>query len=256
MTLSSIEKWLLAIPLAGGTVFGLAPLLVPAQFAAVTGYTGQDPYVYRLAGAATFGYAVALWLGIRRGDFPALRAVIAATLAFNVVSILASALEIAAARAQPVVFLIVVTDVAIIWLTVRILRAHAGQTGEPRRVPLWIVVVTALATAAAAVFGILPEFPTLAASLSGASGRDEFIFRQAGASTFGYAVMGVLELRSLRWSEIRLPAVMGATFNGLAFIASLYTIATGGATPVVALVAVASGAFTVLIAAQLVRDGR
>src|SRR5438552_6384571 len=141
MTLSSVEKWLLAIPLAGGTVFGLAPLVVPAQFAAMTGYSGQDPYVYRLAGAATFGYAVALWLGIRRGDFPGLRAVIGATVAFNIVSLLASAVEIVAGRAQPVVFLIVVTDLAIIWLTLRILRAHAGQTGDARRVPPWIVVV-------------------------------------------------------------------------------------------------------------------
>jgi hypothetical protein len=256
MKLSALEKWLLAIPLAGGVVFGLAPLVVPAQFAAATGYTGQDPYVYRIAGAATFGYAVALWLGIRRGDFAALRAVIAATLAFNIVSIIASGLEILAGRAQPVVYLIVVTDIAIISLTARILMAHAGQTGDPRRIPQWIVVVTALATVAAAVFGILPQFPTLAASLSGATGKDEFIFRQAGASTFGYAVMGVLELRSLRWSEIRFPAVMGATFNGLSFLASLYSIASGFATPVVLLIAGASGLFTVLIAAQLVRDGR
>src|SRR5262249_1031197 len=100
------QRWALVVPLAGGAGFGLLPLLVPVQIATATGYSGDDPFVGRLAGAATFGYAVALALGIREGRWPALRAVVVATLTFNIISLIACAIEIGADRATAVVFLI------------------------------------------------------------------------------------------------------------------------------------------------------
>jgi hypothetical protein len=56
---------LLALLIAAGAFFGLAPFLVPAQFASSFGFHGVDILMYRLAGAATFGYGVGLALGYR-----------------------------------------------------------------------------------------------------------------------------------------------------------------------------------------------
>lgn len=252
--LTTLQRWLLAVPLAGGTVFGLLPFLVPVQFATTLGYAGDDPYVARLAGAATFGYAVALALGLRDGRWPALRNVVVATLAFNLVSILAATIEIAADRAQPVVYLIFFTDIAIILITWTVLVLHGATPQGPRDVATWVVALTAVATVAAATFGITPQLPKVFGPLSGYHGTDEFLFREAGAATAGYALMGIWELRSLRWEELRLPTVMALVFNGLSFVASLLEL--GAITVGVALVAPASLAFTVGTGLALYRRGR
>src|SRR5687768_11701464 len=89
MKLSGLERMLLLLPIAGGLVFGLGPLLLGGAFGAVLGAPGNDTFIYRLAGAATLGYAVALIMGIRQGDWSPLRLVVVATLAFNVASIYA-----------------------------------------------------------------------------------------------------------------------------------------------------------------------
>jgi len=68
--------------------------------------------------------------------------------------------------------------------------------------------------------------------------------------------MGIQELRSRHWDDMRLPNVMALVFNGLAFVASAFEILAGRATLLVYLVAVAAGFFTVAIAAILVRRGR
>ena len=52
--------WLLVI--AGG-FFGLASFIAPVTFADLTGFAGTDLFTYRLAGAATFAYAVGLAAG-------------------------------------------------------------------------------------------------------------------------------------------------------------------------------------------------
>jgi hypothetical protein len=90
----------------------------------------------------------------------------------------------------------------------------------------------------------------------GYRGTDEFIYRLAGAACFGYAAMGVQELRSLHWDDLRLPNIMALVFNGLAFLASAFEILAGRATLLAYLVALAAGFFTVALAAILVRRGR
>lgn len=45
---------LLVLLIAAGGFFGLAPLVFPTQFADVSGFSGQDVFMYRVAGAATF----------------------------------------------------------------------------------------------------------------------------------------------------------------------------------------------------------
>jgi len=109
---------------------------------------------------------------------------------------------------------------------------------------------------AAAVFGILPLFPGTFASLAGYTGADPFVWRQAGAATLGYAAMGVGELVTRRWAEMRLPAVMAAVFNGLAFVASVLELLTRGLTVLDALVAPASLLFTALSVLSIARRGR
>jgi len=118
------------------------------------------------------------------------------------------------------------------------------------------VVVLALATLSAAVFGLGPQLPGPFASLMGYKGTDVYVYRLAGAACFGYAAMGIQELRSLHWDDVRLANVMALVFNGLAFLASVFEILAGRATLLVYLVALAAGFFTVAIAAILVRRGR
>jgi hypothetical protein len=252
--LSSLERWLLAIPLAGGFVFGAIPFIAPTAFGKITGYAGDDPYIGRLAGAASFGYAAALLVGIRDGAWRPLRAVVVATLTFNLVSIVACLIEILLGRAQPVVYLILAASIVIGAITLWLL-ARRGQAPEgPRDVATWVVALTGVATLAAAFFGIAPQFPAQIAPLGGYRGTDEFLYRQAGAATLGYATMGIWELRSLRWEEMRLPALMALVFNGLAFVASVLELGT--LTLGVALIGPAALVFALGFAVALVRRGR
>jgi hypothetical protein len=101
-----------------------------------------------------------------------------------------------------------------------------------------------------------PQLPGPFASLAGYKGTDELIYRIAGASCFGYAAMGIQELRSLHWDDMRLPNLMALVFNGLAFLASVFELLAGRGTLLVYLVALAAGFFTVAITAILVRRGR
>ena len=71
----------------------------------------------------------------------------------------------------------------------------------------------------------------------------------------GYAVMGIFVLLSRNWQEIRNPVVMGAILNGLAFLASLATIALGESLVLPVLIAVASLAVTVVSIVALRTSG-
>ncbi|HKY54168.1 MAG TPA: hypothetical protein VJM08_07685, partial [Anaerolineales bacterium] len=64
--LSNLERILLLLPTAGGLVFGLFPLLLGGAFGATFGAPGNDSFIYRLGGAATLGYAIALIMGLRQ----------------------------------------------------------------------------------------------------------------------------------------------------------------------------------------------
>jgi hypothetical protein len=178
-----------------------------------------------------------------------------ATLAFNVVSVGACAIEIGRGRSQPVVYVILAASIVILAITTRLLLAH-GVARPARDVAGWMVWLIAVATFAATVLGVLPLFPAYIAASFGYAGTDTFVFRQAGAATLGYAVMGLAELRALRWNELRLPTVMALVFNGLSFVASLIELATRGLTLLDALVAPASLVFTILFTIALARRGR
>src|SRR5438105_3376296 len=249
------ERAPLPVPLAGGATFGAISFLALPSLVTVLGYAGTDTYIYRLGGAATLGYAVALGLAVRDGSWAAARWVVLATLVFNVVSTTACAIEIARGRAQPVVYVILVASIFICAITAALLARHRVPEGPADAAP-WIAWTTGIATVAAAVFGILPLFPGTFASPAGYTGADPFVWRQAGAATLGYAAMGAGELVTRRWAEIRLPAVMAVVFNGLAFVASVLELLSHGLTVLDALVAPAALLFTALSVLSIARRGR
>jgi len=254
--LGGVDRALLVIPFLGGIVFGLGPFLIPTTFAQISGYTGADPYIAQLAGAATFGYAVALWPALRGTHFERVKLVVIATLTFNVASIVSCLVEIIGGTAKPVVFLIFATSIVITAITAKVLRGYPPEARGKPDIATWLVVILAIATAAAIVFGIVPQFPREAAALFGYAGTDGFLYRQAAAATLGYGVMGVFELRSRSFEQIQLPLVMAAVFNGLSLLASLLQLISGQITLLVGVVAPAALLVSAGFTIALLRRGR
>ena len=228
MKLSNLERIFLLLPLAGGLVFGLFPLLLGGAFGAAVGAPGKDSFIYRLGGAATLGYAVALIIGLRQGDWAPLRLVVVAILAFNLASIYACVIELMAGNTNILVYLILGTSIAITAISLWILNRHAGSMQAESDVSTWYVRFLILGTVLSAVFGLMPLLiPVFGAQLLGFHGTDVFLIRQAGAASLGYAVMGVYGIRSGSWGELRLPLVMALIFNGFSFVASVIALFSG-----------------------------
>jgi hypothetical protein len=240
----------------GSLGLGLPLYVFPKPFARIAGLVGDDTFIYELGGAAMLGYAVALALGVRGGLWRPLRFVVLATYVFGALGFLAGFASLASGEVSGLVVLVLLWAVVAAWAVGQILVANRGAVSGPRDVATWVVVVLALATISAAVFGLGPQLPGLFASLMGYKGTDEYVYRLAGAACFGYAAMGIQELRSLHWDDMRLPNAMALVFNGLAFLASVFEMLAGRTTLLVMLVALAAGFFTVAIAAILVRRGR
>ena len=240
----------------GSFALGLPLFVFPRPFARIADLAGDDTFIYELGGAAMLGYAVALALGIRSGLWPPMRFVVLATYVFGAIAFLAGFASFASNQINGLVVAVSLWAVIVAWALAQILVAHRGAVAGPREVARWVVIVLALATVSAAVFGLGPQLPGPFASLMGYRGTDEFVYRLAGAACFGYAAMGIQELRSLHWDDMRLPNIMALVFNGLAFLASAFEILAGRATLLASLVALAAGFFTVAIAAILVRRGR
>jgi hypothetical protein len=217
---------------------------------------GDDTFIYELGGAAMIGYAVALALGIRARLWAPMRFVVLATYVFAAIAFLAGFVSFASNQINGLVVVVSLWAVVVAWALAQILVAHRGAVAGPRDVSPWVVGVLALATVSAAVFGLGPQLPGPFASLMGYRGTDEFVYRLAGAACFGYAAMGIQELRSLHWDDMRFPNVMALVFNGLAFLASVFEILAGRATLLVYLVALAAGFFTVAVGVIIARRGR
>ena len=226
--LSNLERILLLLPLAGGLVVGLFPLLLGGVFGAALGAPGNDSFIYRLGGAATLGYAVALIIGLRQGDWAPLRLVIIATLTFNLASIYACVVELMAGATNIMIYLILGTSIAIAAITLWLLNRHSSNMKMERDVSTWYISFLTLGTILSGAFGLLPLLiPVQGAQLLGFQGTDDFLIRQAGAASLGYAVMAYLGIRSGAWLEIRLPLIMALIFNGFSFIASVIALFSG-----------------------------
>ena len=232
LSLRGIERILLLAPMLAGLFFGLAPLLEAKLFAQVTGYVGADDeiFVYWTAGAATVAYGIVLALAIREGGWTAARLPVIAVLGFNACSLFACEEEIRLGRANThlVVYLILGASIFFCLLTAWLLARHrAAPRGEPDTAR-WVTIFLVLATVAAFSTGLLALFlPEQLRSVFGLSVQDVFIYRQLGAATVGYGVMGIFQVRSHRWGELRLGSLMAAIFNTLAFCIGILALALG-----------------------------
>ena len=261
--LSSLERGLLALPMLAGALFGLLALLAPQALATFAGYSGNDHYIYHIAGAATLGYAVALAFVIRQANWPAARIVVIAVLTFNLASLFACALEITKSRATGGAYLITVASLLFVAICAWLLYSHGWAVKSEPNIAQWVVWLIIVSTASAAIFGLLPILvPSRFAQFFGYNGTDLFIYRQAGAATLGYAVMGIFELRSRDWSQMRWPALMALTFNALGFLASLWSLYKGSSNSVIdplllpVIIAVASLGVTIGTVLTLQREGK
>ena len=250
--------WLLIL---SDAFFGLAATIAPATFASLVGFAGTDLFTYRLAGAATFAYAIGLVAGTR-ASWVELRIPIASALTFNAASIVACLVAINGGGAPPIVFAVLLAAIAFTagtWLLLNQppLRAAGKARAELERpIADWLVVLYVVGVVTAAVFGLAPillggQFGVLV----GASGDDAFVYRMAGAATLGAAVGGILVLQSRRWSATRLPTLMAVTFNGLSVIAAIVEVIRGGP-PIAFLILGAAGLTTVGMGLALARKGR
>jgi hypothetical protein len=257
-----IRDVLFALFVATGFVFGLGPLLAPRQFSDITQFRGTDVLVLRLAGCATLGYGIGFLLGFR-APWRQMWIAVVSVMVFNIGSLVACAAAIAAGNAQPVVYLVTVVSILFVAGAAYLLRNPPVDPGEPATVSgppdiaQWLLYLFVIGTAAALVFGLGPlilggQF----GKLLNAPGNDDWIYRQAGASTLGGAIGGIFAIRSRRWEEIRIPTVMALTFNGTAVIAAILDIAAGTAQPVTYLIIATAGLVTVGTALALSRNGR
>ena len=250
MKLSNLERILLLLPLAGGLVFGLFPLLLGGSFGATFGAPGNDSFIYRLGGAATLGYAVALIMGLRQGDWAPLRLVVIAILTFNLASIFACLIQLMAGKTNILVYLILGTSIAISAITLWVLNRHAGDKQMAGDVSTLYIRFLVLGTVLSGAFGLLPLLiPVQGAQLLGFHGTDVFLIRQAGAASLGYAVMAYLGIRSGAWQEIRLPLIMALIFNGFSFIASVIALFSGE--PVLITIVIGAASLFVTIAGYI-----
>jgi hypothetical protein len=252
--LSGWERFLLFLPIPSTFIFGLGLFVIPGVLIPLLGYAGDDPYIDRIAGAATFPYAVALALALNRGAWLESRFVVLATLVFNLAALFACAFEFAAGRAQWLVYLLVANSagqvVAMAWLLV----GHRDVPSGNPNIPGSAVGLMAFAMIAALGTGLIPLlFPVELGHALGYKASDVLLFRLAGGATVGYAAMAVAQLRSRHWSEMRLPVTMAMLFNGLGLIASLISLARGEPALLAAVVLLVCLIVTPLAAYALVR---
>jgi hypothetical protein len=255
--LSSAERIALILPLLGGAVFGLLPFLLGGAFGSVLGYPGNDGFAYRLAGAATFGYAVALALGLRQDNWAPVRLVVIATLTFNVASLYACLTAITAGPANLMVYLIFGTSIAITVITLYALNAHKDLPRPAADLSKNLLRGLGLGTVLSGAFGLMGLFvPVLVAQLFGFKGTDTFLYRQAGAASLGYAVMAIYAVRSGAWVEVRLPYVMAFIFNAFAFVGSVVALASGEPPLLVVVIGLVSLLVTIGTFVVLQRNGK
>jgi hypothetical protein len=194
---------------------------------------------------------------LRQANWSALKLVVLAFFTFGIGSLYACGADIITGSARWVVYVVLALTVLFVCITGTILYRHRGVNQEQPDTAPWFAWFLVVAMLLATVFGLFPLLlPGAFHTLFGLKGTDVFIFRQAGAATLGYAVMGVYELRSRNWQEVRWPAVMAGIFNGLSFIVSLLAIIMGQVNLLVILVTPATFLVTIGIIVALVRRGK
>lgn len=254
--LTLIERLLLVMPLVGGAVFGILPLFFAGQ-APLLGYSGKDLYLYQLSGAVTLGYVPGLLLAVLEGKWTPARLVVIATLVFNLASLFAIATAVLTGTATSVVYAILVASLIIAASTAWMVYQHRGAPHPAPDTAPWLKYLLIFLTAAAFGTGILFTFvPVQVAQMFGFTGADDFVYRQGGAALLGFAVMGVFELRSLAWRELRLPSMNALLFNGVSFPVTLLALWRGEPILLLGVVLLVSVVATVGTFVALWREGK
>jgi hypothetical protein len=240
---------LLLVEVVAAAFFGLFPFAFPETFATVFGLPGAEPFVYRIAGAATTGYGVMAVFAFLRPRWATFRIPLIAALTFNVGAVGAALLSADTGDLSPLVGIVGLAASAFALASAYWLyrdegpRVDAGgQVEEGFRATLLA------ATAVAVLFGILPLLLTNTfVTVFGLADSDLFIYRLAGAATLGYGAAGVFQLLSGRWPEIRLQVLGAITFNALGALAAGIYLAAGGRSVLGLLILVAAGFFTLAL---------
>jgi hypothetical protein len=230
---------------AAGLVFSIAPLVAVGAYATAIGFSGDDPLVYRLGGAATAGYVTAPLLAIAwRSGWRQIRIPAMATVTYTVGAFGASVWEYTTGARQPIIPFVIVAGalfsvVAAYWL----LRDEAPPEDPGRKLSTSARAILALATLSAATFGLLPLLvPGLFAGWFGLVGTDTWVFRVAGAGCLGYATAGIASLMAQGYRQMRLQNFAAITFNALA-AGSAWLALVGGGSGLLALVVAAAATF-------------
>lgn len=251
-----IFRALLAVQALAAGFFGIAPFVAPEAFATFGGLEGSEPFVYRLAGAATLGYAVAALLGLRRPRWEALRIPMVATCTFNGGAVLAMLLSLAGGESTWIVWFILIAASAFTLFSGYWLVRDQGGRPTDGHAPLGgtFRIVLMLATVAATAFGVLPLVAAEPiASLTGFDTSELFPYRLAGAATLGYAVAGVLQVRARSADAIRLQVIAALAFNAFSAVAVALYLGAGGGSPVAILIGAAATAFSLAFATWLIQ---
>lgn len=249
---------LLVVQFLAATFFGALPFAAPGEFARLFGLVGDEPYLYRLAGAATLGYAALGLVGAVRPSWRGLRIPIVATFTFNLGAVAACLVSIDDVGVGSLSVLVAAAASAFAILSAYWLyRDEGARTPEGDELEPAFRVVLVLATASAGVFGLAPLLlPRTFTDVFGLSAADLVLVRLAGAATLGYAVAGVLEVLVNRWSSVRLQVVAAIAFNALAAVASAIYLAGGGGSILGLVVLLAAGFFTFALTAFAARAQR
>ena len=246
-----VFRLLLFLQVAVGLFFGLGPFVAPETTAIVFGYPGAEHFIYRIAGAATLGYAVAAALALRRPSWQRVRIPMAGTFTFNVAAVFAALVTLLdEPPPQPALLYVILAAAALFgvlsgyWLV----RDRGGRAVEDRPVDPVFRGVLAAGSLAAAGFGLAPLLaPGAFAALGGFPETDAFIYRLAGAATLGYAVAGILEMRAAWWNAIRVQNAAAVTFNLLSAVGAMLYFLGGGQSLIALVILVAASLFSVAL---------
>jgi len=251
-------KALLVIQVVVAGLFGVIPFFGPQVAADAAGYTGAEPFIYRLAGAAALGYAVVAALTLARPAWFRFKIPAAATYVFNAAAVVGALITLFEEDTNFWVWFILFAAAAFVVILIFVTRRNEGRPApsepmldQPARILLTV------ATIAAAFFGLTPLFAAaFFADLGGFDASDLFVYRLAAAGTLGYAFGGYMSLRDGRWAAIELQNVAAIVFNAFSTVGALLYILTGGTSIIGWLILVAAAAFTVGLLMLHVRRGR
>jgi len=242
--------------------FGAYLFLAPEASARAFGLVGTDIFLYRLAGAASFGYLASL-VAEWRGGWPALRITIAGMPIFAIGSILAAAVALVTGEGGWIVGAVFVASVVLLGLELVLLTNPPGPDRASTNGPDiadWVTYLFAFGAIAALGTGSVALLLGGAGGklLAGYSGTDSIIYREAGAATLAAAYGAYLALRSRRWAEIGRGTWGALAFNGLSLIAAVLEIArgNGGLNLLSVAVLAVSLVVTVGLALAMARGGR